>query len=146
MSPSATSAFLMGSGASRACAPTRVTKKVADLPSQNFWLGGNYLNYYYHPVRAPPRDKQSCSLCGIDIISLLIHSCSILCLNISKMRCFVCFLSQCGSLHSDENLRSFRQAKFFGGRSLPLFLSTAWMSIGSYVVRLRLGSLATQHL
>ena len=76
---------------------TRVTKKVADLPSQNFWLGGNYLNYYYHPVRAPPRDKQSCSLCGIDIISLLINSCSILCSNISKMRCFACSLSQCGS-------------------------------------------------
>src|SRR5436305_7323407 len=28
------------------------------------------------------------------------------------MRCFVCFLSQCGSLRGDENLKSFRQAKF----------------------------------
>src|SRR2546429_6778000 len=80
-----------------ACPGKRVTKKVADLPSQNFWLSGNYLNYYYHPVRAPPRDKQSCSLSSIDNTSLLIHSCSILSLNISKMRCFAYSLSQCDS-------------------------------------------------
>src|SRR5437868_1760193 len=70
------------------CRPSGGQKKWQTLATKKFWLGGNYLNYYYHPVRAPPRDKQSCGLCNIDITSLLIHSCSILCLNISKLRCF----------------------------------------------------------
>src|SRR5438046_4991558 len=50
-------------------------------------LGGNFLNCY-HPVRAPPRDKQSLNLCGIDNASLLIYYYSILYSNASKIRLF----------------------------------------------------------
>src|SRR5256714_6690918 len=64
-------------------------------------LGGNFLNWY-HPARAPRQDKQFFNLCGVDNTSLLIHYCSILYSNASKMH--LLYLLFCGS-----NLRSFRQ-------------------------------------
>ena len=56
---------------------------------QAFTLGGNSINCY-HPARAQPRDKQSFNLCCVDNTSLLIHYCSILYSNASKMHCFTC--------------------------------------------------------
>src|SRR5947207_503594 len=64
-------------------------KKVAHLSRQAKILGGNSINCYY-PARAPPRDKQSFNLCCVDNTSLLIHYCSILYSNASKMHCFTC--------------------------------------------------------
>src|SRR2546423_966256 len=64
-------------------------KKVAHLSRQAKILGGNSVNCY-HPVRAPPRDKHSFNLCCVDNTSLLIHYCSILYSNASKMHCFTC--------------------------------------------------------
>src|SRR2546421_11352628 len=76
-------------------------------------LGGNFLNCYY-PVRAPPRDKQSFNLHGIDNTSLLIHYCSVLYSNASKMRCFTC--SSVVAIYG-VSAKNFRQEK-----SLPFLV------------------------
>src|SRR5436305_15102923 len=94
--------------------PKRGTKKVALKFRQAFTLGGNFLNYYYHSVRAPPRDKQSYSLCGIDNTSLLIHSWYIMCSNVFKIRCFALSFSCAGAACGGDNLRSFRQEYVLG--------------------------------
>ena len=100
-----------------------VDKKVALKFRQAFTLGGNFLNYYYHSVRAPPRDKQSYSLCGIDNTSLLIHSWLILCSNVFKIRCFALSLSCAGAACGGDNLRSFRQAFTLGGNPINRYHS-----------------------
>src|SRR5437763_16957537 len=74
-------------------------------------LGGNFLNWYRH-ARAPPQDKQFFNLCGVDNTSLLIHYCSILYSNASKMHCFTC--SSVVAIYR-VSAKNFRQ-----GKSLPL--------------------------